>query len=53
MQKQITITVTAPIECTDEQFEEWAMYSLGYSACCNLNNPLHEYDLEADDIDFH
>ncbi len=50
MKKEITITVKAPCECTDEQFEEWAKFCLGYNGQISMSNPLHEYDLEADDL---
>lgn len=26
MEKKITITVEAPIPCTEEQFEEWVLF---------------------------
>lgn len=52
MEKEVTITVTAPVDCTDEQFEEWAKFNLGYSERISMDNPLHEYDLECSDIDF-
>ena len=51
MEKEIRVTVSAPIECTDEQFEEWVKYCLGYTGQISLENPLHEYDLEAKDVD--
>lgn len=50
MEKEITITVKAPIGCTDEQFQEWAEYCLGYRSGMSIENPLHEYDLEASDV---
>ena len=50
MTKEITITVTAPCECTEEQFREWAEFCLGYRGGVPLTNPLHEYDLEASDV---
>ena len=52
MEKEITISVTAPCECTEEQFEEWVKYCLGYLGGCSMDNPLHEYDLEANSVDF-
>lgn len=51
MKKEIIITVKAPVECTDEQFQEWAEYCLGYRGGMSAENPLHEYDLEANDVD--
>lgn len=50
MVKEITITVKAPIQCTDEQFQEWVEYCLGYRGGMSMENPLHEYDLEASDV---
>jgi len=51
MEKEITITVKAPCECTDEQFQEWVEYCLGYTGSISFDNPLHEYDLEAESVD--
>jgi len=51
MEKEIRITVKAPCECTDEQFQEWVEYCLGYRGGVSMENPLHEYDLEADRVD--
>ena len=50
MEKEITIRVKAPIECTDEEFEEWVKFELGYNGSISTTNPLHEYNLEADSI---
>ena len=49
MEKEIRINVVAPVECTDEQFQEWVEYSLGYIGCIRTTNPLFGYDLEAKD----
>ena len=51
MEKEITINVVSPIDCTDEQFEEWCKYCLGYNSSISLENPLHKYDLEATFVD--
>lgn len=51
MEKEIIITVKAPVECTDEQFQEWAEYCLGNRGVISVENPLHAYDLEASDVD--
>lgn len=51
MEKEIRLKVKAPVECTDEQFQEWAEYCLWYSGYISGDNPLHGYDLEASDID--
>jgi len=48
--KDVTIEVTSPVKCTDEQFKEWIYFETGYSAVIDLNNPLSDYDLEADDV---
>ncbi|WP_156133227.1 hypothetical protein [Lacinutrix sp. Hel_I_90] len=50
MTKEVIITVTAPCECTDEQFTEWIYYSTGYLGSISIDNPLHEYDMDADDV---
>ena len=50
MKKQITMYVTAPVECTDEQFEEWAEFNLGSRADMSTSNPLSDYDLTTDDV---
>jgi len=52
MTREITITVTAPVDCTDQQFKEWVMFEVGYGSSISIDNPLHEYDLEADVINF-
>lgn len=46
MTKEVRFTVTAPVECTDEQFKEWVEYCTGYSASISMSNPLHEYEME-------
>ena len=51
MEKEIRLTVKAPVDCTDEQFQEWAEYCVGCRGGISVENPLHEYDLEASDID--
>lgn len=51
MEKEIRITVVAPVECTDEQFQEWVEFCLGYVGSISTENPLHEYDLEAKSVD--
>ena len=51
MEKEVRITVSAPVECTDEQFQEWVEYCLGCRGSIPTSNPLHEYDLEAKDVD--
>lgn len=50
MTKEIRITVTAPIECTEAQFEEWVRYCVHDIASIPITNPLHEYDMEAEDV---
>lgn len=50
MQAEINIKVTAPIECTGDQFKEWVEYCLGSRASISIENPLHEYDLEASEV---
>jgi len=51
MEKEIKINVVAPIECTDEQFQEWVEFCLMYRGNMSMNNPLHEYELEATYVD--
>ena len=46
------MTVVAPVECSNEQFDEWLEYTLGYQASISQDNPLSEYDLEASSIDY-
>ena len=53
MKKEITITVIAPIECTEQQFEEWVEFCVHYNGHISMSNPLHEYDIETSDINFH
>ena len=51
MECEVRIRVDAPCECTDEQFKEWVEYSVGYRGGISIDNPLHQYDLEASDVD--
>ena len=53
MRKQIRMYVTAPEECTEDQFEEWVEFSLGIRGDCQLTNPLADYSLEAEDVDIY
>lgn len=46
MEKQFIITVTAPCQCTEEQFEEWVKYCTGYQGSIPISNPLSEYDMD-------
>ena len=45
------MTVTAPVECSNEQFDEWIEYKLGVQAEISSTNPLAEYVLEATVMD--
>lgn len=47
MTKEVRFTVTAPVDCTDEQFREWVEYCTGSTASISISNPLHEYDMQA------
>lgn len=49
--KEVRMTVTAPVECSNEQFDEWIDYKLGVQAEISSTNPLAEYDLEATSVD--
>jgi hypothetical protein len=53
MTREITITVTAPIECTEEEFKEWAWFNLGCCGDISIENPLGAYDLEASEVNIH
>ena len=48
--KTVMIEFEIPDEISDEDFEEWAEFELGWSAQCSGDNPLIEeycvYDLE-------
>lgn len=51
--KEIRMTVVAPVECSNEQFDEWIEYKLGYHEdVISEDNPLKDYDLNATSIDF-
>jgi len=52
MEKELKITVIAPIECTDEHFQEWCEYCLNYRGDISIENPLHEYDLKTTYVEF-
>ena len=47
---KITVEFTAdyPCEATPEQITEWVEYSLGIRGGISTDNPLSEYDLEAE-----
>jgi hypothetical protein len=51
MTKEIRITVTAPEDCTDEEFRLWAEFCLGYRGSLSMEHPLVDYDLEAETVD--
>lgn len=51
MEETFTITVVAPVECTPEQLREWVEFGVGYRGGISMDNPLHEYDLEASQVD--
>ena len=51
MTKEIRLMVKSPVECTDEQFQEWVEYCFGHRGGISVENPLHGYDLEVSDID--
>lgn len=49
--KEIKITTTAPTNCTDEQFLEWIEFCTDTSSSIRHSNPLHEYDMDAEEVD--
>lgn len=51
MTKEIRITVTAPEECTEEEFKEWVEYCVGYRGGISIENPLADHDMAADKVD--
>lgn len=51
MEETFTITVVAPIECTSEQLREWVEYCVGYRGGVSIENPLHEYEINASQVD--
>ena len=40
--KTVTIEFEIPDDVSDEDFEEWAMFELGWDCSCSCNNPLLE-----------
>ncbi len=44
------IEFTPPIEATPQQIREWAEFCLGVRGDISIENPLHEYDLECNDV---
>lgn len=50
MEKKVTITIKTPVECTEQQFEEWIKFCVGYTASMSCENPLCDYELEAKDV---
>jgi hypothetical protein len=51
MTKDVNITVTAPVKCTEEQFREWIEFCVGYRANISIDNPLVNYSIEAEEVD--
>lgn len=50
MEREVTISITSPCDCTEEQFQAWIEYCVGYSGEVSMDNPLHEYDMEANSV---
>lgn len=46
-----TITVVAPVDCTEDQLREWVEFCTGYRGGISTDNPLHEHDMEASSVD--
>ena len=51
MQREIKITVTAPCDCTEEEFKEWVTNQLNEDYFDN-KNPLKGFGLNPDKIEF-
>ena len=47
---EVKFSVKPPVEATEEQIREWIYFELGYHAQMSTDNPLHEYDLDAEDV---
>lgn len=43
--KTVELIIESPIACTDEQFNEWIEYLMGFTMEANENNPLINYEL--------
>jgi hypothetical protein len=41
-----------PAAATDEEIEEWLRFSFGATGCLSLDNPLVDYEAEADSSSF-
>jgi hypothetical protein len=52
MQREIKIIVTAPNDCTEEQFKEWVNFELEFTGLMDRDNPLYEFSLVADKVEF-
>lgn len=50
MEKTITIRITSPVECTEQQFNEWIEFSIGYRASISIENPLMYEPFEAREL---
>lgn len=53
MTKEIRITVTAPEDCTEEQFQEWIEYCTGNRGGISMENPLWDCEMEAETVDIY
>lgn len=51
MSIEVRIKVTPPVAATREEIQEWVEYCTGYCGGISEDNPLCEYDMQADDVD--
>ena len=50
MEASIKCTIVTDTECTEQEFEEWVNFNLGYSSSISTSNPLHREHLDIDDL---
>lgn len=50
MKVEVTMTATIPVDATDEQIQEWIEYCTHNRGGISIENPLSDYDMQADDV---
>ena len=50
MEKEYTIRVISPVDCTEQQLDEWVEFQVGHIGSMSVDNPLCEYDIEASSV---
>ena len=46
----VEFSIDIPVEATSEQVSEWLEFNLGYRGSCSGENPLLDYEIEAERV---